>query len=388
MAAAHADLITVSLDPTSSPAPTRRSRARSRWSPAAAAGHEPLHGGFVGAGMLDAAVPGRGVHLADPGPDAGGHPGRQRRRRRAAHREELHRRRAELRDRRRAGRAPRTSRSRTVVVDDDVAVKDSTWTGRPARRRRHRAGGEDRRCGRRAAATTWPRSPRSRERVNANVRTHGHGAHAVHGPAFRRALASTWPTTRWRSASASTANPAGERIKLAPARRDRRHAAGDRCVEDLPFAAGDNTLLFVNGMGGTPLIELYLAYNAARQSSWASGASRSPARWSATTSPRWRCRACRSPCCKLDDELTAAVGCAGAHRRAALGRLSRWRCDATDIAAAIRAVAATIAEHKVELTHLDREIGDGDHGENLDRGFTAVMAKLDADAAGHTRAAC
>ena len=31
----------------------------------------------------------------------------------------------------------------------------------------------------------------------------------------------------------------------------------------------------------------------------------------------------------------------------------------------MRAVAATVAEHKVELTHLDREIGDGDHGENL-----------------------
>ena len=46
--------------------------------------------------------------------------------------------------------------------------------------------------------------------------------------------------------------------------------------------------------------------------------------------------------------------------------------------AAIRAVAATVAEHKVELTQLDRDIGDGDHGENLARGFTAVLAKLDA----------
>ena len=44
----------------------------------------------------------------------------------------------------------------------------------------------------------------------------------------------------------------------------------------------------------------------------------------------------------------------------------------------IRAVAATVAEHKVELTQLDRDIGDGDHGENLARGFTAVLAKLDA----------
>jgi dihydroxyacetone kinase-like protein len=53
-------------------------------------------------------------------------------------------------------------------------------------------------------------------------------------------------------------------------------------------------------------------------------------------------------------------------------------CDASGAVGAIRSVAATIAEHKVELTHLDRDIGDGDHGENLARGFTAVLAKLDA----------
>ena len=40
-------------------------------------------------------------------------------------------------------------------------------------------------------------------------------------------------------------------------------------------------------------------------------------------------------------------------------------CDAVGTVAAIRAVAATVAEHRVELTHLDRDIGDGDHGENL-----------------------
>lgn len=34
------------------------------------------------------------------------------------------------------------------------------------------------------------------------------------------------------------------------------------------------------------------------------------------------------------------------------------------------------SEHRVELIELDRAIGDGDHGENLDRGFTAVKSKL------------
>jgi dihydroxyacetone kinase-like protein len=55
-------------------------------------------------------------------------------------------------------------------------------------------------------------------------------------------------------------------------------------------------------------------------------------------------------------------------------------CDGPGVAAAIRAVAAAVADQRVELTRLDREIGDGDHGENLNRGFQAVAAKLDADA--------
>jgi len=32
-------------------------------------------------------------------------------------------------------------------------------------------------------------------------------------------------------------------------------------VADLPFKAGDEVLAFLNGMGGTPQMELYLAYN-------------------------------------------------------------------------------------------------------------------------------
>ena len=35
-------------------------------------------------------------------------------------------------------------------------------------------------------------------------------------------------------------------------------------LDDLPFASGDDVLAFVNGMGGTPLIELYIVYNELR----------------------------------------------------------------------------------------------------------------------------
>ncbi|WP_306864006.1 dihydroxyacetone kinase subunit DhaL [Arthrobacter bambusae] len=38
--------------------------------------------------------------------------------------------------------------------------------------------------------------------------------------------------------------------------------------------------------------------------------------------------------------------------------------------------ARRMSEHREELIALDRAIGDSDHGENMDRGFQAVMEKL------------
>ncbi len=38
--------------------------------------------------------------------------------------------------------------------------------------------------------------------------------------------------------------------------------------------------------------------------------------------------------------------------------------------------AEAMAEHREELIELDRPIGDSDHGENMDRGFQAVMVKI------------
>jgi len=36
-------------------------------------------------------------------------------------------------------------------------------------------------------------------------------------------------------------------------------------LEDLPFQNGDNVLLFVNSMGGTPLVELFIVYRKAHE---------------------------------------------------------------------------------------------------------------------------
>ncbi|KOX15898.1 dihydroxyacetone kinase [Saccharothrix sp. NRRL B-16348] len=52
-------------------------------------------------------------------------------------------------------------------------------------------------------------------------------------------------------------------------------------------------------------------------------------------------------------------------------------CTAESVAGAMRTVAAVVVEHREELNRLDREIGDGDHGENLARGLRALESKLD-----------
>jgi phosphoenolpyruvate---glycerone phosphotransferase subunit DhaL len=44
----------------------------------------------------------------------------------------------------------------------------------------------------------------------------------------------------------------------------------------------------------------------------------------------------------------------------------------------LRASASRIHEQAAALTALDQAIGDGDHGINLDRGFTAIVAMLDS----------
>jgi dihydroxyacetone kinase-like protein len=43
----------------------------------------------------------------------------------------------------------------------------------------------------------------------------------------------------------------------------------------------------------------------------------------------------------------------------------------------IERAAALIRDHAAELTELDTVIGDADHGANLNRGFSAVVVKLD-----------
>jgi dihydroxyacetone kinase-like protein len=59
-------------------------------------------------------------------------------------------------------------------------------------------------------------------------------------------------------------------------------------------------------------------------------------------------------------------------------RVARSSVPYDDVVRMVRAFAATIAENKGYLTELDSAIGDADHGINMDRGFQAVLAKVDA----------
>jgi dihydroxyacetone kinase-like protein len=56
--------------------------------------------------------------------------------------------------------------------------------------------------------------------------------------------------------------PGRERMPLEPADSIVQRLL-DPILEDMPLSEGSEALVFVNGMGGTPLIELYIAYRRA-----------------------------------------------------------------------------------------------------------------------------
>lgn len=55
--------------------------------------------------------------------------------------------------------------------------------------------------------------------------------------------------------------------------------------------------------------------------------------------------------------------------------------DSAAVMAWLQRSASKLHEQRAYLTELDSPIGDADHGTNMDRGFTAVMAKLQGESA-------
>ncbi|WP_308796299.1 dihydroxyacetone kinase subunit DhaK [Agromyces silvae] len=260
-AIAHADLVRVETDPIFVVRADAPVSGKVGLVSGGGSGHEPLHAGYVGYGMLDAAVPGAVFTSPTPDPilaatkavDGGAGV--------------LHIVKNYTGDVLNFETAADLAAAdgievRAVVTNDDVAVKDSLYTAG----RRGVAGTVlvEKIAG--AAAErgdTLDQVASVAERVNANARSMGLALtpctvpHAGE-PSF------TLADDEVEIGIGIHGEPGRERIKLEPA-----DALVDRMlapvIEDLPFGSGDRVLLFVNGMGGTPQIELYIAYRRAAE---------------------------------------------------------------------------------------------------------------------------
>ena len=221
-------------------------------------GHEPLHGGFVGRGMLDAAC--AGEVFTSPVPDqmlaattaVDGGAG------------VLHlvknytgdvmnfEMAAELAD------AESGIEVASVLIDDDVAVQDSLFT-----------------AGRRGVGATV-----LLEKIVGAAAEEGRSLHdladlarRLDGGARSMGMALTSCTVPAKGSPTFDlgdseieigigihGEPGRRRVPLAPA-REVAEMLVEPVLADLDFTGGDGVLAFVNGMGATPLMELYLMYS-------------------------------------------------------------------------------------------------------------------------------
>ena len=151
---------------------------------------------------------------------------------------------------------------RTVVINDDVAVKDSLYT-----------------VGRRGVAGNFfvikavgAASERGQSlaqlealgnRVVSVTRTMGMALTGCTPPAKGTPIF-TLADDEMEMGIGIHGEPGRKRVKLAPA-----NAIVDELLEavadDIPYKAGDDVALMINGMGGTPISELYLAYGHAHK---------------------------------------------------------------------------------------------------------------------------
>ena len=217
-------------------------------------GHEPLHGGYVGVGMLDAAC--AGEVFTSPTPDqmleatktvdsgAG-----------VLHIVKNYT--GDVLNFEMAAELAEADgvRVASVVVDDDVAVEDSTWT-----------------AGRRGVGTTVILEKvvgaaaeegydldavlALAQRVNAAGRSMGVALTSCTVPAAGRPTFDL-PDDEMEVGVGIHGEPGRHRVALAPAHEIARMLV-DPIVHD--FDASGPAIVMLNGLGGTPLIELYLLY--------------------------------------------------------------------------------------------------------------------------------
>ena len=257
IAAAHPDLVRVQFGPNLVVRADAPVQGKVGLVSGGGSGHEPMHGGFVGQGMLDAACPGE--VFTSPTPDqmldatkaVDGGAG------------VLHIVKNYTGDVMNFEMAADLAggeniQVEAVVIDDDVAVQDSLYTA--GRRGVGTTVLAEKICGA-AAEDGRPLADVAElcRKVNANGRSMGMALTSCIVPAAGK------PTFELGNDEMEIGigihgEPGRERVKLEPSAKIVERLATP-IVEDVPFESGDEVLAFVNGMGGTPLIELYVVYN-------------------------------------------------------------------------------------------------------------------------------
>ncbi|HAM44583.1 MAG TPA: dihydroxyacetone kinase subunit DhaK [Propionibacteriaceae bacterium] len=259
--AAHADLVTVHFDPDYVVRADAPVKGKVGLVSGGGSGHEPLHAGYVGKGMLDAAVPGAVFTSPTPDPilaatkavDGGAgvlhivknYTGDVLNFETAAELAEMD-----------------GITVKAVVVNDDVAVEDSLYT-----------------AGRRGVAGTvllekiaGAAADRGddldaklavAEKVNSQVRSMGVALSACTVPHAGKPSFDLGED-EIEIGIGIHGEPGRHRIAMAPADSITDQLV-DPILTDLKPASGSKVLLFVNGMGGTPESELYIVYNHARK---------------------------------------------------------------------------------------------------------------------------
>ena len=151
---------------------------------------------------------------------------------------------------------------KTVTINDDVAVKDSTWTVG----RRGVAGNFFVMKAVGAAAEKGANLDELEtlgNRVVAVTRTMGMALTGCTPPGKGTPIF-TLDEDEMEMGIGIHGEPGRKRVKLAPA-----NAIVDEMLEavasDLPYKTGDEVALMINGMGGTPISELYLLYGYAHE---------------------------------------------------------------------------------------------------------------------------
>ena len=258
---AYADLVDVHFDPLFVTRKGGAVEGKVGLVSGGGSGHEPLHAGFVGLGMLDAAVP--GAVFTSPTPDqivpatqaADGGAG-------VVHIVKNYT--GDVLNFETAAELCQAEgvEVRSVLVNDDVAVEDSLYT-----------------AGRRGVAGTV-----LVEKIAGAAAERGDSLDGVEGVARRvvenvrsMGLALT-PCTVPHAGKPSFdladdeieigigihGEPGRRRVGLEPADALTEHLLTP-VLEDLRLREGEKVLVFVNGMGGTPLSELYIVYRRAAQ---------------------------------------------------------------------------------------------------------------------------